>query len=207
MPSPAAHLPTPGAVLDYWISAGGEDHLFANRQHRLWFTKSEATDAFIAQHFLQLHAALHDGLADAWARAGPRARLAAIIVLDQFSRNMFRDTPDAFASDPLALRLAKDGIATGDDERLTEIERSFFYLPFEHSEALSDQDESVRLFGRLAATARPTLKPICTSSLDYALQHRDVIRRFGRFPHRNAILGRENTHEEEEYLSKPGAGF
>lgn len=201
------HLPTPGAVLDYWINAAGEDHLFANRQHKLWFTKSAAADAFIAQQFAPLHAALHDGLAESWAGAGPRARLAAIIVLDQFSRNMFRDTAAAFASDPLARRLTKAGIAAGEDLQLSEIDRSFFYLPLEHSEILSDQDASVRQFAQLSDDARAAFSPICASSADYAHRHRDVILKFGRFPHRNAILGRENTPEEADYLSKPGAGF
>jgi len=207
MPETGAHLPTPGAILDYWINAASEDHLFADRQHKLWFTKSAATDAFISQHFTGIHAALHAGLAQTWARSGPRARLAAIIVLDQFSRNMFRDTPDAFVSDPLALRLAKDGVSVGDDQALTEIERSFFYLPFEHSENLPDQHDSVRLFSRLSADARPAFSPICASSDAYAQRHKEVIERFGRFPHRNTILGRENTPEEAEYLSQPGAGF
>lgn len=207
MPDRSGQLPTPGAVLDYWIGAAGEDHMFANRQHKLWFTKSADTDAFIDRYFAALHAALRDGLAQSWASAGARSRLAAIIVLDQFSRNMFRDTPEAFASDPLALELARQGITAGDHMQLTEIERSFFYLPFEHSETLEDQNESVALFGGLAADARDVFRPICTSSLDYALRHRDVIQRFGRFPHRNAILGRVNTAEEADYLSRPGAGF
>ena len=207
MPDRAAQLPTPGAVLDYWINAANEDHLFANRQHKLWFTKSAATDAFITQNFAALHTALQAGLAETWARACARSRLAAIIVLDQFSRNMFRGTPAAFASDAIALRLARDGVAAREDQALTEIERSFFYLPFEHSEALADQVESVRLFERLAAQARPAFSPICASSVRFAHSHREVIAQFGRFPHRNASLGRENTPEEAEYLSRPGAGF
>lgn len=207
MPETEAHLPTPGAVLDYWINAASEDHLFANRQHKLWFTKSAATDTFITKHFSATHAALHAGLADTWARSGARARLAAIIVLDQFSRNMFRNTPAAFASDPLALRLARDGVSAGEDQALTEIERSFFYLPFEHSESLPDQRDSAHLFERLSAVARPAFSAICASSSKYAQSHKQVIEQFGRFPHRNAILGRENTPEEAEYLSKPGAGF
>lgn len=207
MPDTPASLPTPGAVLDYWIGPATDDHLFADRQHKLWFTKSAETDAFITGHFLALHTAMMNGLADAWAAQGARPRLAAIIVLDQFSRNMFRDTPRAFEADPLARQLAADGLQRDDDRKLTEIERSFFYLPFEHSEALADQHQSVRLFERLSADARDAYRPICDLALDYAQQHRDVIARFGRFPHRNAILERDNTPEETEYLSKPGAGF
>lgn len=207
MPDQVALHPTPGAVLDYWIGAATDDHLFANRQHKLWFTKSGETDAFINAHFSELYLALTGGLADIWAENGPRARLAAIIVLDQFSRNMFRGTSRAFEADGLARELARAGVSAGDDLQLTEIERSFFYLPFEHSESLADQNESVRLFKRLVADARPVFTPITKSSLDYAERHRDVIKTLGRFPHRNAILQRENTPEEAEYLSKPGAGF
>lgn len=203
----AAMLPTPGAVLDYWFGPTRDDHVAANRQHKLWFTKSDTTDQFIRDRFLDLHAALNAGLADVWANQGARARLAAIIVLDQFSRNMFRGQPAAFASDPLALKLARDGIARGEDSDLSELERSFFYLPFEHSESLMDQDESVALFTRLSADARSVFRPICESSHDYAEQHREIIRTFGRFPHRNAILGRANTAAEAEYLATPGAGF
>ncbi|MCR9077681.1 MAG: DUF924 domain-containing protein [Hyphomonadaceae bacterium] len=207
MPDLKRELPTPGGVLDYWIGAATDDHLFANQQHKLWFTKSAATDAFIVRHFSDLFAALTEGLADEWAAAGARARLAAIIVLDQFSRNMFRGDARAFSSDPLARRLAAQGVEAGEDQTLTEIERSFFYLPFEHSEDLADQDESIRLFETLARDARDVFRPICTSSLDYAHRHRDIIRKYGRFPHRNEVLQRENTPEETDYLSKPGAGF
>ena len=207
MPDVASSLPTPGAVLDYWIGAATDDHLIANRQHKLWFTKSAATDAFITSQFSALHTALLNGLADVWAQKGARARLAAILVLDQFSRNMFRGTPRAFEADPVALVLAWKGVKAGDDRHLSEIERSFFYLPFEHSEAIDDQKQSVRLFQHLVAEARPAFQPISTRSLDYAERHMDVIQRFGRFPHRNATLQRENTLEEAEYLSKPGAGF
>lgn len=207
MPEPEKHLPTPGAVLDYWIGAATDDHLFANRQHKLWFAKSDQADAFIAAQFGPLHTALEAGLSEHWAAAGPRARLAAIIVLDQFSRNMFRGTRAAFASDTHALELAKAGIESGEDRQLTEVERVFFYLPFEHSEAMTDQKKSVRVFETLLQDARSTFRPKCVGFLDYAHQHRDVIERFGRFPHRNAVLGRTNTEAEAEYLSKPGAGF
>ena len=199
--------PTPGAILDYWIGAANDDHLLANRRHKLWFAKSTKTDAFITRNFAETHSALNTDLAAEWTKTGPRSRLAAIIVLDQFSRNMFRDTPLAFESDSLALQLAKEGLARGDDEQLAEVERSFFYMPFEHAESLPEQHECIRLFEGLVVDSRSTFKPMCTSSLDYAHRHRDIIAKFGRFPHRNSILGRENTPEETEYLSKPGAGF
>ena len=199
--------PTPGAVLDYWIGPASHDHLAADRLHKRWFIKRAETDAFIKRQFGTLLTALTNGLADDWANAGPRQRLAAIIVLDQFSRNIFRGSPTSFQYDPLALRLSLDGLARGEQASLTEVEQSFLFLPLEHSELLAHQDLCVAQFEALARDARPAFRPLCERSLDYAHQHRDIIQRFGRFPHRNAILGRENTDEEVSYLSKPGAGF
>ena len=126
-----------------------------------------------------------------------RNRLAAIIVLDQFARNMFRGDPQTFAADIHALNEAKVMAALGLDRQLTKRERVFCYMPFEHAENMEDQNTSVRLFTELDEG----------DTLDYAHQHRDVIAEFGRFPHRNAVLGRVNTAAEEVYLSKPGAGF
>ena len=200
-------LPTPGAVLDYWIGAATHDHLAANRLHKRWFTKSAETDAFIDTQFGSLLEALNDGLADTWFQAGARQTLAAVIVLDQFSRNIYRGTPQAFAYDGLALRLCKASLARGDASQLTEVERSFLLMPLEHSEAIADQDACVAAFEALASASRPAFQPLIFSSLDYAHQHHAVIERFGRFPHRNAILGRENTAAETEYLKQPGSGF
>ncbi len=200
-------LPTPGAILDYWMGPATNDHLAAQRKNKLWFVKSAKTDQFIEQHFLETLKALSEGLAYDCAEQGPRQRLAAIIVLDQFSRNIFRGAADSFAQDKMALGLCKEGLLSDQDKPLSEGERAFFYMPLEHSERLTDQDLCVSLFEKLAKAARPAFKPLCQNSLDYAYQHRDVIRQFGRFPHRNAILGRSNTPEEAEYLSKPGSGF
>ena len=200
-------LPTPGAVLDYWIGPASHDHLAADRLHKRWFIKRAETDAFIERQFGSLLQALASGLAEDWAFEGPRQRLAAIIVLDQFSRNMFRGSPTSFEYDPLALRLSLQGVENGEQGSLTEVEQSFLFLPLEHSESLAHQDLCVTLFESLVQMARPAFRPLCERSLDYAYQHRDIIRKFGRFPHRNAILGRENTEDEMRYLSKPGAGF
>ena len=200
-------LPTPGAVLDYWIGPATHDHLAANQLHKRWFKKSADTDAFIEIHFGDLLDAMGDGLADIWYQAGPRQTLAAVIVLDQFSRNIHRGTPKAFAFDDLALKLCKAALARGDTSQLTEVERSFLLMPLEHSEALSDQDACVTAFEALASDSRPAFQPLIYSSIDYAHQHRKVIEQFGRFPHRNAILGRENSAAEADYLSRPGSGF
>ena len=199
--------PTPGAVLDFWIGPAAEDYLAAQKRNKLWFIKSEKTDRLIQSQYEPVLQALAADQAAAWRDGGPRARLAAIIVLDQFSRNIYRGQAKAFAQDAMALSLAQDALDAGEDETLAELERSFLYLPFEHSEALEDQTRSVELFERLVQEARPAFKPICQSSLDYAYQHRDVIAQFGRFPHRNAILGRKNSPAEAIYLAQPGSGF
>ncbi len=198
---------TPLDILDFWIGDARENPIAVDSQHKMWFGKSPQTDRLIARRFLDTLAELASGLAHDWAQRGPRARLAAIIALDQFSRNIFRDTAGAFENDPLALALAKRAIEAGEDVGLSEVERIFFYLPLEHSEALEDQETSVRLFERLVDDSRPGFLDLVSSTLEYAIAHRDVIARFGRFPHRNGILGRTNTPEEEDYLAQPGAGF
>lgn len=200
-------LPTPGAVLDYWIGPATHDHLAANQLHKRWFIKSAETDAFIQAQFGDLLENLDDGQAQAWFNAGARQTLAAVIVLDQFSRNIYRGTPKAFAFDGLALRLSKAALQRGDASQLTEVEQSFLLMPLEHSEALADQQTCVTAFETLASTSRPSFQPLIKSSLDYAHQHQKVIEQFGRFPHRNAILGRENTPAEATYLKQPGSGF
>lgn len=198
---------TPDAILDFWIGAASDDHLAAQKQHKLWFIKSEQTDRLLKSQYEPVLTALVADQAATWRQGGARSRLAAIIVLDQFSRNIYRGDAKAFSQDALALSLAVTALEAQDDTALSEVERSFLYLPFEHSENLADQDRSVALFERLLSEARPAFKPMCQNSLDYAHQHRDVIAKFGRFPHRNAILGRENTAAEKAYLAKPGAGF
>lgn len=200
-------LPSPQNVLDYWIGDAKNDAEAADAKMKLWFEKSAATDADIAKHFLDLMAPLAGGLAQEWGDKGPSQRLAAIIALDQFSRNLFRDTKNAFANDPLALSLTKETLSKGEDAGLSEVERIFLYLPLEHSEDMADQDLSVDKYTELAEDARPAFKALCENTLDYAIRHRDVIDQYGRFPHRNAILERPSTDAETEYLSQPGAGF
>ena len=178
-------LPTPGAVLDYWIGPATHDHLAANRLNKRWFIKSAETDTFIHKHFGALLGALGNGLADAWLEAGTRQTLAAVIVLDQFSRNIYRGTPKAFAFDGLALKLSKAALQRGDASQLTEVENAFLLMPLEHSEALGDQQACVAAFEALEVASRPAFRPLISNSLDYARQHQAVILKFGRFPHRN----------------------
>src|SRR5512137_128161 len=184
-------------VLQFWFGEPGSAGY--GRPRDLWFTKSDATDRLIAERFgANVEGALI-GECDDWA-ATPRGALALVIVLDQFTRNIHRNTPRAFAGDARALALATRLVDTARDLALAPAERWFVYMPFEHSERLVDQYEAVRLFERLAADG-------LAAPLDWARKHFDVVARFGRFPHRNAILGRESTPEEVEYLKQPGSGF
>ena len=200
-------LATPDEILEFWIGAAAHDGEAARAQGKVWFGKSEAVDRDIEARFLPTLERLASGAAFDWAGRGPRALLAAIIVLDQFSRNIFRGTPRAFEQDRLALGLTKDGLLRHADEELTEVEQVFFYLPLEHSERLADQSLCVTLMEKLAASARPDFKPFADGTLDYARRHMAVIERFGRFPHRNDILGRVSTPEEIAFLAEPGSRF
>lgn len=200
-------LATPQDVLAYWIGNAAEDPKAAGEMQKLWFGKSDTVDAEIAERFLPTLGAMTAGLAEDWAERGPRQRLAAIIVLDQFARNLFRGQAEAFEHDRLALGLAKDGILRGEDKTLSEVERVFFYLPLEHSERQADQVLSVELMTRVRDEARPGFEGFAQGTLDYAHAHKDIIDRFGRYPHRNAALGRESTPEEAEFLKQPGSGF
>jgi len=187
----------PEHVLEFWFGVPGNPDYAKPRP--LWFTKSEATDHLVRQRFADMVEASLSGQLDSWA-VTPRGALASILVLDQFTRNIFRDTPRAFAGDSEALRLASNLVDRGDDRSFAPIERWFAYMPFEHSEFLNDQIESVRLFSQLA-------KDGMHEPLDWAVKHYDVIKRFGRFPHRNSILGRESTPDEIEFLNEPGSRF
>ncbi|MBK8738180.1 MAG: DUF924 domain-containing protein [Betaproteobacteria bacterium] len=185
-------------ILDFWYLPPGDPRHHKSRPE--WFRKDAAFDLLIRQRFgAQIEQALVGGFL-VWD-SEPRGALARIILLDQFTRNAFRDTPRAFAGDPLALAAALALVGTGSDRRLTPVERWFVYLPLEHAEDMAMQERSVALF--LALAAEPEMEGI----VEYAVRHRDIIARFGRFPHRNRILGRASTPEEEEFLKLPGSGF
>lgn len=187
-------LPTARDVLDFWFGP-------TDGPRDVWFRKDAAFDDGIRNRFGALIDAALDGHIDGWA-ASPDGALARVVVLDQFTRNVFRGSGRAFAGDALALAGARAMVAHGDDLHLPPLRRVFAYLPFEHSEALAMQRESVRLFEGLAA-----LSPSLAGYADYAHRHAVVIERFGRFPHRNAALGRESSAEELAWLALPGSGF
>lgn len=188
----------PADVLDFWFGAPGEPDAGAPRE--FWFRKSEATDVMIAGRFgAAVGDALH-GAYDGWAAGRPQDALALILLLDQFTRNIHRDTPQAFAGDAQALRVAAQLVDSGAHVQLAPLERWFAYMPFEHSESLEAQHRSVSLFRSLAAAG-------LDQPLDWAVRHCEVVERFGRFPHRNEILGRRSTAEELEFLQQPGSRF
>jgi uncharacterized protein (DUF924 family) len=186
----------PESLLSFWF---GDD---PNQFRFVWFERDAAHDEACGCFRRMLDSA-RAGRLDEWAGTSQGA-LALCILLDQFPRNLFREQPEAFAADAQARAIAREAISRGFDRALTPVQRMFLYLPFEHSEDLADQDESVRLFTALAEETGETGPE---SPLDYAHRHREIIRRFGRFPHRNAILGRENTADEQAYLGGPDAGF
>jgi uncharacterized protein (DUF924 family) len=190
-------MTAPRDVLDFWFGVPGTPDW--GRARPLWFAKSQAVDAEIRARFgAAVEAALRGAFED-W-RATPRGALALILLLDQFTRNVFRDTPRAFAGDARALATARALIERGDDLALTLYERHFAYLPFEHAEDHAAQQMSLRLFAQLASDGLP-------EAFEWAQKHYEVIARFGRYPHRNAILGRESTPEERAFLEQPGSRF
>jgi len=181
-------------VLAFWFGSGAD----YGKRHKRWFEKNAAFDAEVTRHFLGLYETLV-GNRD-WLDAA-RPCLARIIVLDQFPRHMFRGNARAFAADPLALEAARIAVDRGYDRDYSPLERLFAYLPFEHSESLADQLRACEVTEPLAAF------PETEDVYRYAIAHRDIIQRFGRFPHRNAILGRVSTPEEVEFLKQPGSSF
>jgi len=174
-------------ILHFWF-----DEL-SPKQH---FEKNEKLDALIGQRFTEVHRSATRGELFAW-RDTPDGRLAEIVVLDQFSRNLFRDRPQAFACDGMALVLAQEALRIGADQSLPTTRRAFMYMPYMHSESRAIHVVAERLFRQ----------PGMEFNLKYELKHKAIIDRFGRFPHRNAVLGRESTQQELEFLAKPASSF
>ncbi|MFZ6846345.1 DUF924 family protein [Undibacterium sp. RuTC16W] len=199
-------METPLSIKTFWFGDQTDDALTAASQAKLWWSKNPDIDQLMIQRFAMVTEQAADGALDAW-KATPDACLSLILVCDQFPRNMFRATPRSFAYDALARHVCRDGLAQGFDQQLRLIERIFFYLPLEHSESMEDQDQSVSLFRALLAAATAQQKSLFEGYVTYAVRHRDVIARFGRFPHRNQILGRVSTPEELQFLSEPGSSF
>ncbi|HEX6980895.1 MAG TPA: DUF924 family protein [Alphaproteobacteria bacterium] len=191
------------AVLDFWFLSPGDPEY--GRMRKIWFAKDAAFDAEIRARFLADHEAAARGAYDAHAGTADGA-LALVILLDQFPRNLFRDDRRAFATDAKAREIANMALARAFDRQLRPVERMFLYLPFEHSEDLADQERAVALMESLPATPEFS-EAVRAEVIDYARRHRDIVARFGRFPHRNAALGRTSTPEETAFLAQPGSRF
>ncbi len=190
-------------VLGFWFGQPPDPSLNPEsaRQRDYWFEKDTAFDEEFGRRFQPLHERAAAGELASWKNE-PRSCLALLLLLDQFPRNVFRGTPRAFATDAQAREVARHALARGLDVTLPPVWRWFMYLPFEHSEEVNDQRLAVSLFEQLVLN-----HPGSRQGLDYAWQHRDIIERFGRFPHRNATLGRPSTPEEETFLQGPGSSF
>lgn len=174
-------------ILKFW---------FEELEPAQWWLRDDALDREITERFADIHARAVQGELYGWRR-DVHGRLAEILVLDQFSRNIHRDTPLAFAADPMALALAQEAVAAGLDQELNPVERSFLYLPWMHSESLLMHEIALALYESLGLE----------QNLDFEIRHKVIIERFGRYPHRNAILGRESTPEELAFLKQPGSSF
>lgn len=191
-------MPVPASeVLAFW---------FGDRARRLWFATDPAFDAEIRTRFGGLIDDAASGALDPWTATGDGA-LALVVALDQFPRNIHRGSPQAFEHDAQARRVAERASASGFDLAAPLDRRMFFYLPFEHSESLADQDRSVALFSRWVADHPAEQRAYADDQMTYVVRHHEIIRRFGRFPHRNAVLGRASTADEIAFLAQPSSSF
>ncbi len=204
---------SPATLLDFWFGTAREDPAALPERQRFWFggaaetaAESAARDDLLRGLFGSTAELAARGGLDHW-QADPPGRLALILLLDQLPRNLYRGSRRAFASDDAARALTLDGLDLGHDGRLTPIERVFFYMPLEHSERVADQDRCVGLFEVLEARAPAGLEATYAGFTRYARLHRDIVARFGRFPHRNRVLGRMDTAEEADYLAGDAPAF
>lgn len=197
---------TPESILAFWFGDGDDDAAIARKKGRLWWSKNNATDLEIAARFKTWTDAAAAGKLDAWAGT-PEGLLALILLTDQFPRNIYRGLPASFAFDGLALRWCLQGLEQGADRRMRPVQRVFLYIPLEHAESLAYQERAIQLFDQLLHEIPQQQKEAFAGFRDFAIRHRDIIARFGRFPHRNAILKRPSTEEERAFLQTPGSSF
>ena len=195
-------------ILQYWFGELKESEAPLEDYYEIWFGKRREVDEFIRTNFEEDLKLAIEGKLKSWEDAS-RSTLALIVLLDQFSRNIYRETAKAFAHDSLALEICLRGIEKGFDTRLHPVERLFFYMPLEHSEDLEIQKKSVEYFFMMEKLypTPPSLASMASEFRKYAEMHYVIIKRFGRFPHRNEVLGRESTPEEIEFLKQPGSSF
>lgn len=196
----------PADILDFWLGSLDARGWSPPEVAQRWFIATPEFDAAIRDRFEGTWQAIRSGRRDGWLES-PRDLLAYVIVLDQLGRNMFRGTPAMFAGDDLARAATLKATGAGWDQDLATAERCFLYMPLMHSERLEDQEHCVALFDALRLTADPSLAPTLSRNLEFAVRHRDIVQRWGRFPHRNATLGRPSTEEERAFLQTPGSSF
>jgi uncharacterized protein (DUF924 family) len=194
------------AILSFWFMEQALSAPQIDGRMDIWFGEDPIFDEEIAKEFAGDVENASDGKLDHWAHE-PRGRLALILLLDQFRRNIFRNAPEAFAKDKAALKLCVEGAMENKDKGLAPIHRVFFYMPLQHAESRKVQAKSRKIYGRLAEAASPTYKETFETIAQFADLHADIIEQFGRFPHRNRLLNRENTAEEEEYLATDSPSF
>lgn len=194
-------MSTIAAILDFWLGPVEERDAPAAAYRARWWKKDPALDQELRERFGGVLEQASVGDLDHWSESA-RGRLALVIVLDQFTRNIHRDEPTMYDNDDRALALTDAALSRNEDQQLKLAERQFLYMPLMHAEALAPQKRCVELFEQLAREADHH-----RDHVDYAIRHRDIIARFGRFPHRNGILGRTSTAEELEFLLKPGSSF
>ena len=193
-------------ILEFWFGKLTRDDELQPARQKRWFQKQPAFDRAVAQRFGKDVQEAGAGRLDDWL-ASARGSLALVILLDQFTRNIHRNLPQAYAFDARARAATLGALARGLERELRPIERLFLFMPLMHAEDRALQERSAELFAQTAATAPALLKETCTGFAASARRHADVVGRFGRFPHRNALLGRTSTPDEMEFLSTPGAGF
>lgn len=193
-------------VLDFWFSSGSMDQPTIDSRMERWFNSDTAFDAIVRHEFGPLVDRAGKGELDGWI-ATPEGRLALIIVLDQFRRHIYRGTPRAFSRDPQALKLCVEGAMKGDYKRLPAIQQAFYFMPLQHAESLKIQERSVKIYEGLVSGVSETLKATLATFAQFAELHHDIIESFGRFPHRNRVLGRPNTEAEAEYLAAGAPSF
>lgn len=193
-------------ILDFWFGPLDDEGVPGKSYREQWFSVNRRFDWGLRRRFSSMVLLASEEGLEHWNRE-PGGVLAQILLLDQIARNIYRRTPMAFHNDPLAQRLAREGVGRGDDVRLPLIQRAFFYMPYQHAENRELQNESVALYDQLVRTASGRLRDVLASFLQSAQQHQSIIERFGRFPHRNAALGRASTEAENAYLAGSGQAF
>ena len=199
-------IETPESILEYWFGSDPDNANVAAERASLWWSKNPTVDEEIRRRFESSVLQAASGRLNDWASES-KGLLALILLTDQFPRNMYRDSAEAFAFDANALAWCLEGITAGLNRTLRPVEQVFFYLPLEHSESLEHQERSVSLFQKLCGIVNAEQKSVFESFLNFAVRHRNIIARFGRFPHRNKILGRPSTAEELAFLAQPGSSF